>query len=275
MLTYQIYHIHKQRIMEKENLSPHHVLQHRSRIFRRWIKPVLSKLEGATFCVHLSDDPDKVLAEGMPNLCFCRRRDDDRDLRLIPDAHYQFHRGYIRKWKYRRLYRSLWEDKIPKAVFRGSCTGPKPLSENLRARLCSLAHPWIDARISMVNNGWEREDLKELLGRKMSEKTMARYKYQIDIDGNTNSWCGFFWKLMSGSLTFKVRSPWLQWYYDDIVDGVHYVGVETLEDLLEKMAYYREHDEQAREIGQTARLFTRDFLPEDQYRVFLDAVQKP
>jgi len=43
-----------------------------------------------------------------------------------------------------------------------------------------------------------------------------QYKYQIDIDGNTNAFMGFYIRLLTGSTVLKVASPegFRQWYYD-------------------------------------------------------------
>ena len=48
------------------------------------------------------------------------------------------------------------------------------------------------------------------------EIAFPAYKFQIDIDGNTNSWPGLFQKLLTGSAILKVASPYgyRQWYYD-------------------------------------------------------------
>lgn len=45
--------------------------------------------------------------------------------------------------------------------------------------------------------------------------------YVFDIDGNSNSWQGSRWKLASGSVTVKVASPFVQWWYPLMCDGEH------------------------------------------------------
>ena len=142
--SFQIYSIKRKKIYEHFELE-NPTLANRSNTFKRWARPVLDRLEGKTFCVHLGDGPDNETAEGMPNLCYCKRKDDDRDLTLIPDAYYQWFKGYVNKRKYRILYKIHWEEKIEKVIFRGSCTGAMTLEDNLRAQLCSLDHSLIDA----------------------------------------------------------------------------------------------------------------------------------
>jgi len=98
---------------------------------------------------------------------------------------------------------------------------------------------------------------------------MAHYKYQIDIDGNTNAWCALFWKLMSGSLTFKMESDWMQWYYPKIASGIHYESFSEFYELVDKIEYYMNHDESARAIAINAQNFTKFFTVKDQHSYFI------
>ena len=80
-----------------------------------------------------------------------------------------------------------------------------------------------------------------------------RYKYQIDIDGNTNSWPGLFWKLLSGSPVLKVASPsgHRQWYYDRLRPWINFVPVAAdMSDLVDKLRWLRQHDAAAHAIGE-------------------------
>jgi hypothetical protein len=81
---------------------------------------------------------------------------------------------------------------------------------------------------------------------------MPQFKYQIDIDGYTNSWPGLFTKLLSGSPVLKILSPlgWRQWYYDRLKEWEHFVPVESPgDDLVEKVAWLRKNDDAAQRIG--------------------------
>jgi len=82
------------------------------------------------------------------------------------------------------------------------------------------------------------------------------FKYQIDIDGFTNSWPGLFQKLLTGSPVLKVASPhgYRQWYYDRLKPWVNFVPVASdMADLIEKIEWLRGHDEAARQIGEQGR----------------------
>jgi hypothetical protein len=56
---------------------------------------------------------------------------------------------------------------------------------------------------------------------------MLHYKYILDIDGYTNSWEGTVWKLYSGSVVLKQKSIWEQWYYDELIEWVHYIPINN------------------------------------------------
>ena len=90
---------------------------------------------------------------------------------------------------------------------------------------------------------------------------LNRYRAHIDIDGRTNSWPGFFQKLLSGSPVLKVQSArrYRQWYYDRLRPWEHYVPVASdLTDLVDKAIWLLENDAQAQRIGLAGRAVADD-----------------
>ena len=62
------------------------------------------------------------------------------------------------------------------------------------------------------------------------------HAWQIDIDGNVNSW-GLLWKLLSGSCVLRVQSPRRQWFHHRLQPWEHLVPVQAdLSDLDGKLA---------------------------------------
>src|SRR3546814_15147305 len=64
------------------------------------------------------------------------------------------------------------------------------------------------------------------------------FKYQIDVDGNTNSWPGLFLKLLTGAPVLKVESEvgFQQWYYGALEPWQNFVPIKSdASDLLEKL----------------------------------------
>ena len=188
---------------------------------------------------------------------------------LLPDPMYMSNERYTR---HRDSFRSSdipWADRQSIAYWRGATTGQITDSRIgwrsiPRIRLCEISrdHPdVIDAGITSIvqisepsANEWlERNGLTRPY---VPAETFSQYKYQIDIDGNTNSWPGLFFKFLSGSAVLKVASPagFQQWYYDRLKPWINYVPVDSgMSDLLDKLTWLRDHDDHARRIGEAGR----------------------
>ena len=91
-----------------------------------------------------------------------------------------------------------------------------------------------------------------------------KFKYLIDIDGNSNSWPGLFMKLCSGSCILKVDSEYnfYQWFYKFLKPWVHFVPIKSdLSDLEEKLIYLRSNDD----IGKKIALNSEEFFSNKSY----------
>ncbi|WP_158240480.1 glycosyl transferase family 90 [Telmatospirillum siberiense] len=90
-----------------------------------------------------------------------------------------------------------------------------------------------------------------LLGDPIAKKDFCDYKYQIDIDGHTNSW-SLIEKFIMGSTVFKVRSAegFRQWYYDRLKDWDTHIPIAAdLSDLDEKMEWALTHPAECERIA--------------------------
>jgi tetratricopeptide (TPR) repeat protein len=199
-----------------------------------------------------------------PGLAFC---DNRPDYYLIPDPVFLNTRGYA---DFRNEVDSAfvpWDERGPLAFWRGSTTGRN--RENWRGmqrvQLCFLgqdegADRLMDVGITSISGmpvGAEAEIKAAGIMRPFVKSTdFMSFKYQIDIDGNTNAWAGLFQKLYTGSPVLKVASPcgFQQWYYDELKPWWNYVPVAAdMQDLRERIIWLRSHDEQARLIGERGR----------------------
>jgi hypothetical protein len=156
-------------------------------------------------------------------LAFC---DNQADRFLIPDCLFVSTRGYDSVRRAIRENTVPWEQRHPLALWRGSrpldrLSGWRSLP---RVRLSGVSRAnssIIDAGITAVTQVERPEEvtaelIKEGLWKAhIPVELFGRHKYQIDIDGNTNSWPGLFQKLLTGSPVLKVASPdgHRQWYY--------------------------------------------------------------
>ena len=194
-------------------------------------------------------------------LCFCDQRPDSL---LIPDSSFLSSNGYESARLSFGHYATSWNARQPIAIWRGSSTGPinTSLVDTPRVLLCRIAleagaRNLLDAGITDVVQAATPEEAETIRSSGLCKgyipmDGLVGYKYQIDIDGNTNSWPGLFQKLLTGSPVLKVRSitNYRQWYYPQLIPWYNYVPVEAdMSDLLEIITYLRCHDDKALLIG--------------------------
>lgn len=191
-------------------------------------------------------------------IAFCSNKNDY----LMPDDYFMRAHGY----DYFRGYNILpWEIRKPVAYFRGRDNGVdyyKSVANTQRFKLALLAKEssnYMDVAITAAQYGKNIEDYyKELgiFGEIEPQERIFEYKYQIDVDGVSNSWPGLFIKLLSGGVVLKVDSPegFRQWYHNRLEPWINYVPVRAdLSDLMKIIEYLQANDAHAREIGKNGR----------------------
>jgi hypothetical protein len=197
---------------------------------------------------------------------------------LIPDPSYLETERYAELSRLFRVNNVPWNDRVPVAFWRGATTGvgrrhvpighyPDPATRwrgAPRIRLCEIARDnpdIIDAGITsiiqIVDPGaadWLQS--RDLLRQHVPPQSFQQYRYQIDIDGNSNSWPGLFTKLLTGGPVLKVasRRGFQQWYYDRLTPWINYIPVAAdMNDLVDKVLWLRANDNVARRIGAAGR----------------------
>ncbi|KAF8191966.1 glycosyl transferase family 90-domain-containing protein [Mycena galopus ATCC 62051] len=180
-----------------------------------------------------------------------------------------------------------WNDKEPKLYWRGSSNGGHIIDENYRDfarfRLVKMSqrHPdIIDARMSgfwssHCTFSCEADPIiKEYdIGDRHSlpREAVHKFKYALDVDGNTFSG-RFLGLLKSGSLVFK-STAFQEHFSDWLRPYEHYIPVKVdLSDLVDRVQWAREHDEEARLIQQRGMLFAKEVLTDDQNNCYFAAV---
>jgi hypothetical protein len=215
-----------------------------------------------------------------PWFVFAKSFDNEKHI-LIPDL--MALRGYpnVREEIEQASRTYPWSSKIEKIFWRGATTGGSLTTHTWadlpRSRLVlfSLKHPEIiDARFNRVVQA--APGVKEILqSRGMMAKTVRRadhlrYKYLIDVDGNTSTFERFFWQLFSNSLIFKQNSPNRQWYYAGLQANQHFLPVkEDLSDLMEQILWAKRHDYEAQQIAEQASDFVRHHLTNEDHFLYL------
>ena len=123
-------------------------------------------------------------------------------------------------------------NKKDKVFWRGSLSGVKDnnILSSQRFLLCHLANQSSFSYMldfGLINTPSKYLDRVHqefgfipdwLASQRVDHDEFANYRYGIDVDGNSNSWGGFFTKMLSRSFLVKIKSPldYRQWYYSRI-----------------------------------------------------------
>lgn len=201
---------------------------------------------------------------------------DEKSLILIPDIKALVGYEKLRNMIPEASESHPWEKKQSKGFWRGSTTGGystlKTWDRLARAKLVlfSLDHPeTLDARFHSVVQCDPEVPLlmraKGMVGSSVTKPEHLKFKYLVDVDGNSCSYERYFWLLLSNSLVLKQVTPNIQWYYGGLEPYKHYVPVkEDLSDLLTQIEWAKTHDLEARLIAEEATRFVKENLePED------------
>ncbi|KAJ8960819.1 hypothetical protein NQ318_020115 [Aromia moschata] len=143
-----------------------------------------------------------------------------------------------------------WEDKTPKAFFRGSRTS----SERDPLVLLSRENPdLVDAQYTK-NQAWksDADTLHAPPAKEVSFEDHCTFKYLFNFRGVAASF-RFKHVLLCKSLVFHVGDEWLEFFYPVLKPWVHYVPVEadaSKEELQELIEFAVRHDDIAREIAE-------------------------
>jgi hypothetical protein len=201
---------------------------------------------------------------GTPGLAWC---DNRPDYFLVPDCIFVPSRGYSYA---RQIYREnslAWENRSAAALWRGATTGipaaPGDWRSLERIRLCELGRRYaptglIDTGISSIIQFHDPAVVQEIRGSGLLRDPIpwqdwGRYKYQIDIDGNSSPWSNLFQRLLTGSPVLKVQSSrgLQQWFYDELVPWRNFVPIASdMSDLMDKIGWLSRNDTIAQRIGQ-------------------------
>jgi len=172
-----------------------------------------------------------------------------------------------------------WDSKKPTLIWRGSTTGaiytPENYDKTPRSRLVLACQN--DPLLNMTG-GCDAGFIKYVQGAKEMESLMLKtfgpnlpkvsmeehmdYKYIAWLDGN-GPCSGRSEKLVLGtSLLFKEESKHIEFYYSGLKPGIHYLPIDpSMSDLAEKVAWAREHDDDAKQIVNNLVRFQNQLSP--------------
>lgn len=172
---------------------------------------------------------------------------------------------------------TVWDDKIPKGVWRGSTTGAVYTKENWRGlarpkvvKYCMEHEDLCDAAISgfvQADDDAIEEMTVELRAGdsfKMTSVEQGRYKYAILLDGNSAPSSRTVTNLGHASAILKQDSPYMEFYYHSLKPSVHYLPVSMdVEDVGEVIEWAKAHDEEVKRMVVRAMAFRCRWLHSD------------
>jgi hypothetical protein len=213
-----------------------------------------------------------------PGLAFCDARPE---YALVPDSDYLGSGGYHLLAQHYLANDVPWSERRPQAFWRGGTSGyhpPEGWRGIERIALCELAaaHPdRLDAGITAIAQIDDPDEVSAIQASGLMRPFVPhtefhRYRYQIDIDGNTNAWAGLFKRLLTGSTVLKVasRGGYRQWYYDRLVPWENYVPVATdMSDLVDRQRWLVANDAAAQRIGAAGRALALSMVRERELKL--------
>uniref|UniRef100_A0A3Q3AY00 Protein O-glucosyltransferase 2 n=1 Tax=Kryptolebias marmoratus TaxID=37003 RepID=A0A3Q3AY00_KRYMA len=153
-----------------------------------------------------------------------------------------------------------WSEKNATGFWRGRDSR----QERLELVKLSRAHPdMIDAAFTNFFFFKHDESLYGPLVKHVSFFDFFKYKYQINIDGTVAAY-RLPYLLAGDSVVLKQDSGYYEHFYHELKPWEHYIPVRAdLGDLLEKIQWARDHDEEAKKIALAGQQFTRNHLMGD------------
>jgi hypothetical protein len=215
---------------------------------------------------------------GFPTVAFSSRSEKAC---LVPDPDFFESHGYDLLRRDIEAQFVPWHLRRREVIWRGSTTGvrrfapPPPDAPDdfrwlQRLALCQAARQsplraYYDVGVTGIVHIDEphlqaRIKAADFLRPPVPRLEFMRHKGVIVIDGHANAWSALFAAFLMGVCVFKVESEhgYRQWYYSQLQPFVHYVPVAAdLSDLDAALLWLREHDREARAIGETGRAFAR------------------
>ena len=182
---------------------------------------------------------------------------------LVPDPLYIMNKAYLKQLA--QVDNTLSFIKSNLSFFAGNMFGTERINilnyqkKNLDIVKAVLLKKKLNSNIKSAYSNVSTEFFSDT---KITFEEMYSFLIQIDIDGNSNSWPGFYHKLYSGRPLLKIRSSlgYRQWYYDRLKPDYHYFDVKS------DLSNFREKYYQALEEYQTTKVFPgREFISKMNY----------
>lgn len=196
---------------------------------------------------------------------------------LLPDPYFIISNSYSEEITEIHNLEIDWAKRKDVAYWRGAASGLGKYTNHLESQRIKLATLSLENRRSFDVKLTNIKDCDipvskfltkmKLVTENEPQLNILKYKYQIDVDGWSNAWKGFFLKLASGSPVLKIESDigYRQWYYYRLLPWINYVPVMAdLSDLNKNLTILKKNPRLARSIGQMGRQLSIDLSYKSQ-----------
>ena len=166
-----------------------------------------------------------------------------------------------------------FEEKLDAAVFVGATTGADVTRDvvqtlsmpRLRAAVFFRDVPDVTFHLPKIVQ-YDSEDTVAMIralgvtGVPLSWRQQFAYRYLLSMDGNGATCSRVAIALNSCSVLIKYASDFQLFYFDGLESGRNFLSVSTDQDVLDAVAFFREHPSQAAAIAQAGRRFAQEHL---------------
>jgi hypothetical protein len=195
----------------------------------------------------------------IPVINWCKHINDPYTL-LIPDYEMIGH-NYVSIKDDIDKHDISWESKIPKVFWRSSLHGIGYHAYDTKS-VPGIIPPRSQRRILVEESLREQQQGHNWLDAKPSRTTtkqeILQYKYLISCDGEVVNYSSNVWTMYSNSVVFRIQSHYIQWYFKDLQEWVHYIPIKAdLTDLKEKYEWAISHDDECKKIAENGREFMK------------------
>ncbi len=188
------------------------------------------------FIINLDDDPLNTDFYA-PRISFTKR-DNSADI-LIPDPH------FVKTIKIIEGVKKIdipVDQKTPYATFAGSDTGIMCVEKNQRVQFCHQNQDDKNNLFKITNfcqideKQFEDFDISPIKSDTISFEEQLKYKYILNINGNSTAWDRLLWVMASNSICLFLKPEVRQysWYYHifDLLGGLTYVGMDDWQETI-------------------------------------------
>ena len=170
-----------------------------------------------------------------------------------------------------------WESKSDLIGFYGSTTGNKNPMLNQRINTCLWARDhkhFTDFNITNIVQMDPKHvlniipDIRNVLRPPIHHAALFKYKFLLDIPGNTCSWDRVPLVLHSNSLLFKMPCDDVCFYYPLLHRKEHFVGVNH-HNMYANFMYHKNNPTESKEIVKRANTFVDNYLKPQHALMYL------